>query len=514
MLATNLTTSLRRTWLLDLAGLALLFLGFYTLWLGHYPLFTPDEGRYTEAAREMLTSGDFITPRVDGVAFLDKPILYYWLQALAMHWFGINEWAIRFFPALLGVMGCLFTYVCGRQLFNRRTGLLAAVILALTPLYFGGAHYADLNMEVAVFISCTLLSFITGIQAAGWKRHAFLLGAYVFAALAFLTKGMIGIAFPGMIGLLWVALLARWSTFKNMHLAAGIALFISLVLPWYVLVQQANPAFLHYFFVTQQVSRFLSAGSFNNPTPIWFYLPVILAGFLPWTLFLLPALRQACVAVWQQRHRQPTQLFLLLWVGVITLFFSVPTAKTVGYIFPVFPALALITGHYLANSWDKNKPITIGLAIISTALLITALVVAPHFNTKSTKPLAAELNAILKPGDEVVNYYKFYQDLPLYLQRQITLVADWESPDIIQHDNWIRELWFGKAFQDTSAWLINEPAFWEKWHSKKRVFVFLNKNNFARFKAQARYYFYLDSTNDVLLLSNEPTLYHARWIRD
>lgn len=515
MLATHSITSHRRTWLFDLVGLALLFVGFYTLWLGHYPLFIPDEGRYAEAAREMLTTGDFVTPRVNGVAFLDKPILYYWLEAVAMRWFGINEWAIRFFPALLSVFGCLYTYVCGRQLFNRRTGFLSSMILALTPLYFGGAHYADLNMEVAVFISCTLQSFITGVQSIGWKRPLFLFSAYIFAALAFLTKGMIGIAFPGMICGLWIMLLWRWATLKNIYLVTGLVLFIFIALPWYLIVQRENPAFLHYFFVTQQVSRFLSAGSFNNPTPVWFYLPVILIGFLPWSLFVIQAIQQACRHVWQERHAHQTMLFLLLWISVIFLFFSIPKTKTIGYIFPIFPALALITGHYLAATWSKTKKITIILfAIISTLFLSILLLMSPQLNKKSSKSFAKELITILQPNDEVVNYYQFYQDLPIYLQRRITLVADWQSPDIATNDNWVRELWYGKEFQDTNTWLINEPAFWEKWYSKKRVFVFLNENQFKRFKSHARYYFYLDSDHHVILLSNEPTLYKARWIRN
>ncbi len=515
MLATRHITSPRHTWLLDLAGLAILLMGFYTLWLGHYPLFIPDEGRYAQAALAMLTTGDFITPRVDGVAFLDKPILYYWLEAAAMHWFGVNEWAIRFFPALIGVFGCLFTYICGRQLFDRRTGILSALILALTPLYFGGAHYADLNMEVAVFISCTLLSFITGIQSTGWQRHALLFSAYLFAALAFLTKGMIGIAFPSMICGLWIVLLWRWSTLKHCHLLTGLLLFTALVLPWYVLVQRDNPAFLHYFFVTQQVSRFLSAGSFNNPTPVWFYIPVILIGFLPWSLFACQAIRQAYHHVWKQRHQHQTTLFLLLWMAVILIFFSTPKAKTVGYIFPVFPALALLTGHYLSSHWNNTKKnLVLCCAAISTLFLTVILFISPSLNKTTTQPLANELMQVLQPGDEVVNYYKFYQDLPIYLQHRITLIADWQAPDIAAHDNWIRELWYGKEFQDTSTWLLNEPAFWAKWHSKQHVYVFLNKNRFEQFKSHARYYFYLDSYRDVILLSNEPTLYGARWIRN
>jgi 4-amino-4-deoxy-L-arabinose transferase-like glycosyltransferase len=121
---------MQASWFTDIIFLTSCLLLFYFLWLGSYPLFTPDEARYSEVAREMVMTGDYITPRVNGVAFLDKPILYYWLQSAAIHLFGINEWALRFFPALLGVIGCLITYICGRLLFNRRTGWLASLLLS------------------------------------------------------------------------------------------------------------------------------------------------------------------------------------------------------------------------------------------------------------------------------------------------------------------------------------------------------------------------------------------------
>src|SRR6186997_3134951 len=117
MLATHKIKT--RQWATDLLFITLIFGLFYAIWMGSYPLFTPDEGRYSEVAREMVASGDYITPRVDGVAFLDKPILYYWLQATAIQLFGINEWALRIFPGLFGIFGCLLMYMFGRMLFDR-----------------------------------------------------------------------------------------------------------------------------------------------------------------------------------------------------------------------------------------------------------------------------------------------------------------------------------------------------------------------------------------------------------
>lgn len=169
------------TWVFDLSVLGSLFLLFYFFGLGSYPLFTPDEGRYSEIAREMIKTHDFITPRLNGVVFLDKPILYYWLQVLSIKLFGLNEWALRFWPALLGIWGCVLNYFCGRTLFNRRVGLLASFILGSTILYFGAAHYANLDLEVAVFISSSLLFFLLGFYQLEFQKklEIFLLGLFL-----------------------------------------------------------------------------------------------------------------------------------------------------------------------------------------------------------------------------------------------------------------------------------------------------------------------------------------------
>lgn len=555
-----------RDWMFDLTCLFVLFIVFYTCWLGSYPFFIPDEGRYSEVAREMVASHDYITPRVNGVAFLDKPVLYYWFQALAIRLFGIKEWGLRLFPALFGVLGCLMTYVSGRYLFDRRTGFIAALILATAPLYFASAHYANLDLEVAVLVSCTLFSFIIATLT---NQRWFYFFTYLFAGLAFLTKGLIAIAFPGLIGGLWMIIMQRFDLLKKMALFRGALLFLMIVLPWYLLVQQANPNFFHYFFVTQQVTRFLSAAHFNNATPFWFYLPIVLIGFFPWTLFAVQAIVRNSKQWLSNRHQYGAELFLFLWIAVVFVFFSIPRSKTIGYILPIFPPLALLTGHFIAQTWDNVQEKKIHWIVLLFALGTSALAVclpfayrwivlpelflphllsfsclfalsslcglcllrqkkllpffslcfitnviflcvltsnANHLNQNSAKPLIAELKNVLGPEDEVINYFKFYQDIPLYLEQRITLVANWNDPAIPEKDNWIRELWFGLPFQKTNDWIINETEFWQRFNSTRRVFVFLNTNYFDQFKAQASHYFILGKTNDIILLSNKPTL--------
>lgn len=556
-----------RHYFTDLILLLLVFSLFYLAYLGSYALFIPDEGRYTEAAREMVATRDYITPHVNGVIFLDKPILYYWLQAISLQLFGLSEWAIRFFPALFGLLGILLTYLLGRQLFNRETGLIAAIILGTTPLYFGGAHYANLDLEVAVLISAALLSFITAMNSQGrFISLALIYFAYCFAALAFLTKGLIGIAFPIMIISTWIILSGRWDCLKKMRLVSGLSLFMLIVLPWYILVERANPTFLHYFFINQQAMRFLSAGDFNNKTPFWFYIPVLLAGFLPWTIFLLQTIYSTLIQILHAKKQDEIKLFLLIWFVIIFCFFSVPQSKTIGYIFPLFMPLALLTGDYLAKNWSLTKPTSVmtlfivfgliieicilslpytqwltvpkaflpylytllillasitlaalflsqqrGYAIIFFLCVVSAMsslfivkMGASHLNQYTTKPLAYQLKSILTPQDEIVNYFKFYQDLPLYLERRITLVANWQDTHILNHDNWVREMWYGRQHQSTHDWLIGENTFWSRWRSSKRLFVFLNTNYLKQFEEGTKDYYLIARHNDILLISNQP----------
>ncbi len=476
-----LTTHTHRNFLTDLLGLAICFGCIYFLWLANHPLFVPDEGRYSEIAREMLASGDYVTPRLDGVAFLDKPALYYWLQAAAMRLFGVNEWAIRFWPVCFGIGGTLAIYIAGRSCFDRRTGLLAALMLATSPLYFGAAHYANLDLEVATFISFSLYAILAGLHAplATARRQGLFLLAFVFAGLAFLTKGLIGLAFPLLITGCFILLTHQWRILKELRwtLLCGALIFLAIVTPWYWQAQRANPEFLHFFFVTQQFTRFLSNASFNNQVPFWFYIPIVLLGLLPWTVFLPQAL-------WRAWRSDSQNIFLLLWAGIVFVFFSIPHSKTIGYILPVLPPLVLLLSRHLALRF--NHRIIIVCALFAIAVALTAAAAAKHINPKSLKPLALTIKSQLQPTDEIVTFYKYYQDVPLYLQHKVTIVADWQAADIAEHDNWLRELWYCMPFQDTSSWLISENTFWQRWQrNDHRLFVIMDKGRYADFMHKA-----------------------------
>jgi len=567
----------------DLFILFITFSFFFITLLGSHALLIPDEGRYSEIAREMLARGDYITPHLNGTIFLDKPILFYWLEALSIKLFGLQEWSLRLWPALFGIAGCMMMYIVGCLLFSRRAGILAAFILSTTILYFLSAHYVNMDLEVAVWISAALLSFIISMQ---YDNKRILLLAYVFSGLAVLTKGLIGIVIPALVIGSWGACLKRWNLLLKINLGVGLFIISIITAPWYMLAQRATPDFFHYFFITQHFSRFLTH-HFNGHQPFWFYLPVVLIGFFPWTVFLFQMLIKKIAWVGREPKKYQSDLFLLLWILVILLFFSLPSSKIIGYILPIFPPMALLMGSYFDSVWNHfsdhskdsvflrtgtfifiilaslialslfglvyyagynpmasghfmqvNLPrlkiashyfyaiagllffmamiaiwqlrsktllgLVINFTVGMACLLFIFVATVPKIHLLSTKPLAIKLATYLKPFDTVISYHQYYQDLPLYLRRPITVVDNWNAENIAEKDNWRRELWGGSHFQKSSEWLIDDKDFEEYFvPGQSRFYILTDAFSFKQLQKKNHKLYELDRYDNILLLSNK-----------
>lgn len=355
----------------DFLLISLLCVILFTLFAGSYPLISPDEGRYLEIAREMVVSGDFITPHLNAAIFLDKPILFYWFEAGVLKLLGFHEWSVRLVPAFFAWFGCLLTYWAGLKLYNRRTGLLAGLMQATMLMYFLLAHYCDMDLMVAVLLSAILWLFLLGLESH--RREYFWL-AYAFAGLAFLTKGLIAIIFPAMIVGAWIVVLSRWRFLKKIHLVSGLIIFLLVVSPWLILVQGQNPEFSYYFFIVQQFSRYLTH-HFNSQQPFYFYFPVILVGIFPWSFFLFQSLIRALKKIKNEFSSSAKEIFLCLWVFLILIFFSIPHSKIMGYILPVFPAIAMLLACYLDVN-GEFLPKTPSLKRVSFIFLLVASLLA------------------------------------------------------------------------------------------------------------------------------------------
>lgn len=554
-------TSNKKYWTLDLFLLTFFIGSLFFIFLGAHNLLTPDEGRYTEIAREMAVNGNYITPFLNGIVFLDKPILFYWLECFSIKLFGLSEWSLRFWPCIFGIWGCLTTYIAGRFLFNRRTGILAAFILATSFFYYFMAHYANMDLEVAVLISTSLFAFIIASRFENSvKRSVFLYSTYIFAAFAVLTKGLIGIVFPGMIIFCWIIFLNNWRLLKKIHLLSGTIIFLLISAPWFILEQRVNHEFFHYFFFTQHILRFLTA-NLNNINKVWFYLPVIIIGIFPWFIFLGQTIWQKIKLILTNRKQYQTELFLLLWILLIVLFFSIPASKLIGYILPVFPAIALLIGSYLdfsltnastkgikigINSWiilslssaiilfylpyfkvipnlnlmdlkwycylagiilfcssfvslffsrrQKWLPVILVLFLTSALLQINILKAFPKFGFQSTKPFALQINSLLKPNDEIVFFYRYYYDLPVYIQRSVFVVENWDNYKDSNDDSWQRIfLAMSKLNGSEKKWLLNDQQLQDLLRNK-RVFIVANKTELDSLKSLLGANFFIVST--------------------
>jgi 4-amino-4-deoxy-L-arabinose transferase-like glycosyltransferase len=353
-LTENTQAGASRSWTRDLLILLLVFGALYFFRLGSYPLSNPDEGRNAEVPREMLVSGDWVTPRLDGVNYFEKPPLVYWVTATFEKTFGLNEWSVRAVPALFALAGILLTYAAARALYDRATGWLSAAVLGTCLLWFVIGHIPILDTAVSVFMSGTLLCFLLAVrEPAGSRRRWLFMGLYACAALATLTKGLMGFLVTGAVMFLWLLVFNQWKRLRPLYLPTGILLFLLIALPWHILAAQRNETWFHRYVVFEHFLRFLTPAA-SRTGPWHYFIWVVIAGMVPWTGFLWPRVREMARAGWAGRSTQLATGFFLTWTIFIVLFFSVSKSKLVPYVLPVFPALAILAGVELAQAWRHH----------------------------------------------------------------------------------------------------------------------------------------------------------------
>lgn len=376
-LPANTESAASATWLKDLMVITLLASLWFCMLLGTRPLSNPDEGRYTEIPREMAVSGDFVTPRLNGVKYFEKPPLVYWLSALTFRQFGVNEFTARLWGALFAIFGVLLTYAAGRALYGRGTGIWAAISLSTTLIYYVLSQIILLDMAVAVTMSGALFAFIVAMrEPAGKKRFGLFMGMYMFMGLATLSKGLIGIAIPGAVMFFWILLLNRWKALWPFYPISGTLLLLAIAAPWHVLAAQANHDFLNFYFYHEHWLRFTTT-IHRRYEPWWFFIPIFIGGLFPWVFFSVRSIRLSLPGGWKARKKHAEAWFLVIWILFIILFFSKSQSKLVPYILPVFPACAVLVGRFLSNLWQgetdmKCRAGAIGFAVTCLLLGIAA----------------------------------------------------------------------------------------------------------------------------------------------
>jgi len=385
----------------DLVYLALLFGLLYFFQLGDATLVNPDEGRYAEIPREMVATGDYVLPRLNGVVYFEKPPLMYWSVAGFLKFFGPDEFAMRATPALFALFGVLLTYAAARRIHGRLAGISAAVVLGTSILYFALARVLILDMAVSVLMSTTLFCFILGVrEPPGVRRRWLFYGLYASAALATLTKGLIGFLVTGAVMFLWLLIFNQWRRLRPFYLPTGALIFLAIAAPWHLLAAQRNDAWARFYFIHEHWERFTTSEGHDRYQPFWYFIPVVLGGLFPWMGFLWPALRESLAGGWARRKENADSWFFVLWAGFIFLFFSKSQSKLIPYILPIFPPLALLIGAWLGKviKADDRPRLRTPLGIFSLAAVILGLAITYAVLRPGLIRHAAQMQALRADG--------------------------------------------------------------------------------------------------------------------
>jgi len=420
------------------AGLFLLALAWLALTIGVRPLALPDEGRYVGVAWEMLNSGNWLYPTLNGLPFFHKPPLFYWITAASLGMFGTHEWAARLAPLLGAAIAAFTLYGFALRQKGRTVARWSLLVLVTQPFFFAGAQFANLDMLVAGLIAATiLLAAEAGLNAQRNQPYKGLLaGAYLCAALGLLAKGLIGAVLPGLVLVAWLAWNRRLVLMRKLVWLPGLAIFMLVGVPWFAAMQVAFPDFLNYFFVYNHFQRF-AEGGFNNPMPFWFYPPVILLLILPWSWWLPAAWKRPRI----EAEAKPTIRSLMwIWPAVIVGFFSIPSSKLVGYVLPVLPALAYLIAEGLTRKWGDVSSLRFlkGAAVAAGVVCLSAVVASNVFNHKSNKGLSNLIAEQRKSNEPVMFMWNQFFDMPVYLglKAPVKIFDDWRPSNTSKHDNW------------------------------------------------------------------------------
>ncbi len=341
--------------------------------LGIRTLVPPDEGRYAEMAREMFASGDWITTRLNGIKYFEKPPLQTWMNALTFTVFGVGDWQARLWTGLCGIFGVLMTGYAGARVYGPRVGLYAALVLGSSFYWIACSQINSLDMGLSGMMTLALCALLIAQRDAATARENrnWMLVCWAGMALAVLSKGLIGLILPGGVLVFYTLASTDWRIWTRLHLGTGLLLFFAIAAPWFVLVGLKNPEQPHFFFIHEHFDRFLLK-EHKREAAWWIFLALLAAGSVPW----LGVLVQSMVQATGRAHVSPAERFrpgllLLVWVVFIIAFFTKSSSKLPGYVLPVFPAVALMVAHYLATASRRTRAANAGLLVaLGTAFLI------------------------------------------------------------------------------------------------------------------------------------------------
>lgn len=512
---------------------------FAALWLYSLSLralITPDEGRYATIAMNMLQSGDWITPRLNGLLYFEKPIFQYWMSAVAFAIFGFNEFAARLWPGLAGLFSIAAVWFTACRLWGKPIAQLAALATAAMTWVIINSHFLTLDMGVSFFLTLTLCGFLLAQEdtCPPKQRRFWMWLAWAAMAGATLSKGLIGLLIPAASLVLYSLIHWRWQLWQRMQWLSGLAIFLALTAPWFVLVSQRNAGFAHFFFIHEHFERFLTT-EHHREGPLWYFVPYLLIGLFPWTTLLWQAFKRG----WQQNTQAfQSQRFIIIWCVFVFVFFSKSGSKLPSYILPMFPALGLLLGNVLqqlnpqqlkkhlllpALVWfallalypfagrfasdsspitllqpfaqylalagltslitlvisfkllNNNKKITAIMLVAMSSLASLSLVAVGHSHyaqSKTSRQIPALLAGYRQPDTQYYSVSTYDQTFPYYLRHNVTLV------------DYVDEFAFGEK-AEPQRWLPTLEKFSQQWQADSSAVAMLSHESYAGLKQQA-----------------------------
>ena len=511
------------------------------------PLVDPDEGRYAEIPREMATTGDWVTPRLNGLKYFEKPPLQYWATAATYSVFGFSEWTARLWTVGLGFLCLPMVFGWTRRLYGENAGFAAMAALAVSPYYQLIAHLNILDSGFAFFLAAAVFAFALGQSSpeGSSSERRWMLLAWLAAALAVLTKGIVVGVLAGATLVAYTAIERDLRPWRRLHLTLGLPLFLLVTVPWFVAVSARNASFLQFFFVHEHFARFLTKVH-KREEPWWYFLSMLAIGALPWLLTMPVALRRAWLESKGEGSFKPLK-FILIFSAITLLFFSVSSSKLAPYILPMMPALAAIIGVSVSASptfartmaritgvlmpvlvvgffiytmrrygyfpstayqwlvgalavgiygvwatWKRDLPAaaavwaTAASAILGWQCLLTAFTELPE---RSSYKLVKTIKPLIGPQTELFTLGQYRETLSPYLGRTMTVVQ------------FQGELEFGLSEEPSRA-LTNE-AFLAHWNAATNAVVFIAPGILEEWRSRGMQGKVIAGDNQTLVVSRQ-----------
>ena len=365
--------------------LLLVFCAFFFFWrLAAFGLIGADEPRYAQVAREMFEANDWVTPRLGGNPWLEKPPLYYWQAMVFYRLMGVSDSSARLPSVVQATLLVLAVYWFLRR-FRPGFALAGALLMAASAGIVGYARAASMDILLAADFALAILAWYAWFET---RKRVFLIGSYLLLALGMLAKGPVA-------PLLAVAIIVIFASVeRNLAIARqsvsipGILTFCAVSLPWYVLVQIRNPQFFRVFLVEHNLARF-GTNMFHHLEPFWYYLPVMILAWVPYSAFAVAALVAALKRL-RDRDRDPLGRLLVIWLVVVVLFFSMSKSKLPGYILPALPAGVLLLGNFIEGK--LGEPVDrflVALHAVLTGALTYGALALPYIVVEHRLPQGA-----------------------------------------------------------------------------------------------------------------------------